>query len=884
VDWPLIGREGFLREAEGWLENRSGGALIIAGPGGIGKTRLLDKIVLRAGALGYRVLTAAGTLCTRPIPLGALAHLLRDVDTPNRLDLLVAAARQLQARTGTLMLAVDDAYLLDDWSAALMHHLVAGGSARVAIAVRDPSADTTSDTTSVPDAIAALGKVEHARWLRLPPLTAPEVAVCLRRALAPSGTGATEAVVDERTVALVTSVSGGNPLLVRELIREALRTGDLSPANGVWRLRRTVFPSTLHEQLERRLSRLDRRAYQAVELIALGEPLELQPLEAIVGAPALEAAEREGLIHIVESGRRRSVRLTHPMLGEAVRSRIPALARRRVCRSLTAMLTALPRKRSEDPLRLASWHLTSGEPLPADALLAGAELAARRHDHELAGRLAEAAVQAGAGFAARLLAAESQAWRGRLEDAEAALACLEREAVTTHDRGWVARARSTVLAVGLGRLDDARAVLDRACAGPLLVPHIQVLEGVRIVVDLATGDTRRALASADQVIRPDGDPVTRLHLLPALVTALSWTGHTGEAARVGTSVLEQVSSGLPYLTETAQATVAFARTYGGEPRAAMALAREGYRRASQWQADDLRGVWGYVLGYAQLCAGVAEVAAAQLAETSALLRERLTLFGVRGLANCLGALAEAYAISGQVTAAEWALRGCDTLPTSGHFLPHVQLGRAWTSAARGDLEAARDVALDLAHESAAMGCPTYAALAAHTVVRLGGATAVANLLAGLTSEASIVRAYADHARGVSATDGALLDDVAGRFTSAGALLLAAEASAHAFSAHHTNGSRRAAQAATARCRELARQCGPADTPPLRLVHERTLLTTREREVAALVVSGMRSRDVAQRLGVSPRTVENHLSRLYTKLGISSRDELMALFRSFPPSS
>ncbi len=53
------------------------------------------------------------------------------------------------------------------------------------------------------------------------------------------------------------------------------------------------------------------------------------------------------------------------------------------------------------------------------------------------------------------------------------------------------------------------------------------------------------------------------------------------------------------------------------------------------------------------------------------------------------------------------------------------------------------------------------------------------------------------------------------------------------------------------------------------------LSPREREVAELTALGMSSRDVAERLYVSVRTVENHLHRVYAKLGLGGRGELAA---------
>jgi DNA-binding CsgD family transcriptional regulator len=53
------------------------------------------------------------------------------------------------------------------------------------------------------------------------------------------------------------------------------------------------------------------------------------------------------------------------------------------------------------------------------------------------------------------------------------------------------------------------------------------------------------------------------------------------------------------------------------------------------------------------------------------------------------------------------------------------------------------------------------------------------------------------------------------------------------------------------------------------------LTPAERDVARLVCEGLANKEIAARLFVSPRTVQAHLAHVYTKLGISSRVQLVA---------
>jgi DNA-binding CsgD family transcriptional regulator len=51
------------------------------------------------------------------------------------------------------------------------------------------------------------------------------------------------------------------------------------------------------------------------------------------------------------------------------------------------------------------------------------------------------------------------------------------------------------------------------------------------------------------------------------------------------------------------------------------------------------------------------------------------------------------------------------------------------------------------------------------------------------------------------------------------------------------------------------------------------LTPTERDVVRLVSEGLGNKEIGERLFVSPRTVQTHLTHVYTKLGFSSRVQL-----------
>ena len=54
-----------------------------------------------------------------------------------------------------------------------------------------------------------------------------------------------------------------------------------------------------------------------------------------------------------------------------------------------------------------------------------------------------------------------------------------------------------------------------------------------------------------------------------------------------------------------------------------------------------------------------------------------------------------------------------------------------------------------------------------------------------------------------------------------------------------------------------------------------VLSGREREVLQLVVDGASNDEIGSRLGISSRTVESHLRRLFERFGVASRTELAA---------
>ena len=60
-----------------------------------------------------------------------------------------------------------------------------------------------------------------------------------------------------------------------------------------------------------------------------------------------------------------------------------------------------------------------------------------------------------------------------------------------------------------------------------------------------------------------------------------------------------------------------------------------------------------------------------------------------------------------------------------------------------------------------------------------------------------------------------------------------------------------------------------------VAHGDVTLTTREREILALLADGLGNKQIAARLGISTNTVKTHLELLFDKIGVSSRAEAVA---------
>ncbi len=220
------------------------------------------------------------------------------------------------------------------------------------------------------------------------------------------------------------------------------------------------------------------------------------------------------------------------------------------------------------------------------------------------------------------------------------------------------------------------------------------------------------------------------------------------------------------------------------------------------------------------------------------------------------------------------------------YLPSEQLlGPAWAAAVSGDSRRAVAVLLTGAERAEETGHWFMAAWLLHDACRLGRRD-VADRLVPLADrcDGELVAAWTAHAVAAASDQPDRLVDAADRFEAFGALLFAAEAATGAAHAFQRQGQQRASARSLARAARLLARCESARTPGLVTTRSVVPLTSREREVCLLAAEGTPSPEIARRLYLSVRTVNNHLQRAYTKLGVSNRAELadaLALASSEP---
>jgi DNA-binding CsgD family transcriptional regulator len=859
-----------MAQLTGAAAGATGRGLILGGAAGIGKSRLLREGIAALDTERLSVWSATANAATAGLPLGGLSQVLPAEQpggaSPAGLLRWAIDALRRQAAGRPIVLAIDDAHLLDPLSATLVYYVARTEHATVLATVRTGEA--------VPDPIRALWTDDLVERVELGPLTESETADLLAQVLG--------GPVDSASVTRLWQLSQGNALLLRELVIASRASGDIELAYGVWRWTgRFALAPTLTEVIDARIGQLTPAVRRVLELVAFGEPIGLPLLVRATDAEAVEIAEERQLIRVVRDDRRANVELAHPMYGEVVRKRCPVTRFRRLLADLANLVESVGARRRDDLLRVAVWRLDSDTARDPAQLLAACRQAFTRYDIPLAARLARAALGAGGGFEAAEMLGTLLMFADQPEEALRILDSATELIGDDRQRSRWLGIRAIVTYWGLTEECTLAHLAKEALA--LSDPQAQAwVRAVESIMRLHHGETGTALDLARSVL---DDPDTAAS--PRALAA-STVGHLRAAEGAPVETMRQMAeveadaprwrAETPYIQLAVELARGTAMILAGDlPAVDRIVAAEfaGLADAGEFRLGS---------GYVTLIRAQSARMRGQLHDAARYASQAAAVLATGQIYAALANAERAHvaALSGDHALAAEAIAESDRYhhPNMQILYPWLESARSWVAICGGDAATGGQILRRLAERTRDDGFAAHELHALHDLIRLGHARSVVDRVADLAGqvEGPLAPLIAWHARAAADGDGTGLLDVAEEFAELGMVLYAAEAAAAAIPPLRATRAPQTAVAAELLTSLLAR-CDGARVPTLSV--PQPALTTRERQIARLAAAGVPSKEIADQLYLSARTVDNHLLRVYAKLGVAGRAELAAALRALP---
>jgi DNA-binding CsgD family transcriptional regulator len=870
----------------------------LVGPPGIGKTSMVTRLEQHWIDRGLEVYRASTSLSAQRVSLAALAGLLA------RESLTIAAAvNDLRSLSG--LLVIDDADLLDEDSAVVIHTIARGRS--VLLAVRDQRAN-------VADAIMRLANDSGTERVTIEPLSATDAAQIVETRLG--------GPLDQNSIEELLRTSEGNPLLLRELLDASQHAGTLALRHGVWTLRELTAASTVREMFRERVARWPKAVAQVIATVAVAECVPKPLLVECFGAALVSEAQTLDAFRVRQGSG--EIETRHSLLNDAVVADLTRDQRRGLLRDL--VLASVNRQDlGVTHLRRGLWLsiLGNDEKLDTSVVLKAADqaysalfrreslvLAELAYQHNpcrqtleffvrVGGRASEQLTQIGQTTpSAPSNSAQGNSAQGNSEQgnskpvqggqAQPSALAGEGQILQVGHIGY--SPVDEVLRVGelmnrceayvyglapLGDLVEQIRFAEATTTDPEALLDYQMMNGW---MEFSHGShSERAIESLGPIAR--GDFALAAPRVASMPTAISYklVGRLHESNAVA-SRLSNVQSLLQLALGKyceAEANLELGR---------IDLAKTNLESLAELESTDNTP---------------AKLLRCQI-EARILLRSGRPREACRTLGTYVG-LTEtfdpigggAFARAWLAFALAWSGNSGDTTQTSAPATPiedpispppyaaffacDFLLAHAQYLAESGLLIDARNAALALVEQSNAKGQYLIAMWAAHLALRIQPSRFGSELVVFQAAliDGDLAETVAMHAVALVADEGPALEKVARRFVELGHLSLAHEAFVVASQAYRTQSQKTAA----ARCAKNADHLHAEGCVPSFAVPKATVvvevLTLREREVSTAIAEGLSQRAVAEALGMGIRTVETHLHRAYRKLGVTNAHELQA---------
>jgi DNA-binding CsgD family transcriptional regulator len=919
----LLEREVELARVDALLDEAShgvGAVVVVEGAAGIGKSELLAAVSALARARGFGVLRAQGSEFEAGIAFGVARQLfepmLRAACPAERRRLLGGVARvgaralgavageppadrfaaihglfwlcANRAERGPLVVLVDDVQWVDDPSLTWLGYVArrAGDLALVVVlGLRsgDPGGGRGELALLVGD-----GGVQR---LVLGPLSAAAVGVLVR--------GRLDDDAEESFCAAVRELSGGNPLLVRELLAAAREEGLSARGASVYALYR-VAPSAVGTSVLVRLGRLGADAISLARAVAvLGAGAEvvlaarLAGMDPVVGELTADRLAAAQILAPV-----RPLEFFHPLIGAAVLENIAPGARRVAHRRAAALLEG----EGKGSLPRVAAHLLAcgpaGDPWVVQRLGDAAREALDRGAPEIAASYARRALSeppAAGERPALLWLLGTAEWRAGQPDAIAHLEQARTAAENDH----------RALIGASGRLARAYYVTDRAeRAVDVLEPAIAAIgdtdDGLALRLEAASAligmlnertapaALRRAEALRGRLSALADPPVD-------LLVMLAYHAVRSNRADEAQELAERALACEPYptplgISTTLIVTLQLVERYDALQRLCDDLLTAARRRGAM---QELAGISAYRAA-ASYDRGV--LADAEADARWALERAE----GVHRM-HALTELIRVLVERDELQAAEELLeQSIDPDASRSAAVPRFLFARGRLHGAQGRLQNACDDLLECGQRCARFGLVTLSGAPwrgeAALVCSALGDTGEARRLAGKQLE--LARAFGrPRTLGISLRVCGLVEGGEAGLALLGEAVKTLERSQSPLElarvlSDYGAALRRACRRVRARTEleralDLAHRCGArriaagarveliaAGAKPRRdAISGRDALTAGELRVARLAAEGLTNREIAQALFITTKTAKGHLSRVYRKLEITRRGQL-----------
>ncbi|MCC9205412.1 helix-turn-helix transcriptional regulator [Arthrobacter sp. zg-Y769] len=869
----VVGREEVLQEILRYLSGSAQGTgCLLVGEAGIGKTAVMQHVLRQLQGDTYIVQVRGSEFAGRT-PFGALTFLLSDLDPElsNHPVMILRGLTQLVAeRSGgrPVLLAVDNAEELDEFSAMVLTQMVLNRSAGMLVAFRDFS--------SAPAEFAGLWRDGILARVDLEPLSVPETAAYLGTLLGGSVSRAAAAAVHDH--------AGGNPHLLALARTDFQDAGRLRLHNGSWilapggelrggRVAATVMGS---------LAGLTPAQTELLQLLSMARSLPLPVVLARLDNAELDALQEQGIVTL-DARPVPDVLITSAVVARSVRAGLTPARQRQLFEDLApALNTGLVL----DPLVLADWLDGVGEVPSLELVLRAARLATDAGQPETAVRLLAAVIdgEESAGVVVEL--ARARTAQGEYGAAMGVLARFRgRDSVPSgEERIRLLLAEGRVLCIEATGLRDPRSTA--APAEPSRMRHTDLFEQVeQEIAGLGgadggnTADLVRELALArgechsahgrflaNSTYLADLDiPDADFRILRAAWQAEAWsmTNRQDDALEQAGKV-ERLLQGTELSAGTRVRVVSrILHTYaltGALPACERLLARSA--------ADGMEGT------YTELAEGLLHAFAGRPEPALAALTPAVNQLAVSGPAAFLplaaAAAAYCHAVQGRSEDARRYLQMQRSAADGGPWT--VRRGSrhfsALTEAALGS-ETGSSRFSSLAAQDHRRGAYAYELLARFTAMRLGDEESLDDVLSVAANQEGDFAALCElYAKGLGNGDAQVLLRASETAAGIGYVLLAREISEHALSIASGAGDR-----ATVRFIHRSRRVAAPDSQAEAADEFLGALTARERSIARKAVAGTSNKKIAEELGISVRTVEGHLYQVYSKLHVGSRREL-----------